>query len=393
MKETTSPIGQTGSAQSKIIHVRSTERIRQYLLSEFERPELTAGTRLPPVRQLAARLNVGVTTVHNVLREFARQGRIRTEVGNGTFLVSPQAKKSGVFQIALNMHLELDTTLDDWGMRIGAGILSGTLRARQSLHLMSVSKQIEESADLREALRAQIPHTDGVILFPFERTFGLDAEYERAGKLVLHVNAPSETATMNFVSADYYGASRLIGEAWRHTGRRRILLVIAPSLQDSVSSRLRYAGLVNGLGAGVGGSIALKVWETTDWGFEPVGYRVGQQIVADRDWMPDAVYCTGDHLALGVIRALREGGVNVPEQVSVIGGTGLPLLHSQCPQLTRTRQPCEKIGEELVAMLCQRIETTGAPAPGKYLPSPFVGGGTTRAEENVILKVGDASGS
>ncbi len=391
MNGVTSPTDQRGTAKLRMIHARPTERVRQYLHSEFERPEMSAGTRLPPLRTLAAHLGVGVTTVQNVLRDFTREGRIRTEVGNGTFLISPQANKSGVFKIALNMHLEQDAALDGWGLNIGAGILSGTLRARQSLHLMSVSKQIEESANLREALREQIPHTDGVILFPFERTFGLDAEYERAGKLVLHVNPPSETATMNFVSADYYEASRLVGETWRQTGRRRILLVIAPSLRDSVSSRLRYAGLVNGLGAAVGGSIALKVWETTDWGFEPVGYRVGQQIVADREGMPDAVYCSGDLLAVGVIRALREGGVKVPEQVSVIGGTGAPLMHSPCPQLTRTRQPCEQIGEELVAMLCRRIESNGAPAPGKYLPSPFVGGSTTRAEENVLLKVDAAS--
>ncbi len=371
--------------------LRPRERVRQYLKSEFERPEITVGCRLPTVRKLAKHLHVSVPTVHAVFQELVEEGRIRTEVGNGTFLISPQVPKSGEFRLALNMHLEQGPGLDTWAMHIGAGILKATLQAPQSIHLMSVSKQIEKSADLRKALRDRIAQVDGMILFPFERTFGLDEEYERAGKLVLHVNPPSEMATENFVAADYFGASRLIGETWRQTGRRNILLLIAPSLQDSISSRLRYAGLVNGLGADVGGEVTLKVHETIDWGYEPVGYRIGKDILSQWKWRPDAIYCGGDLLALGVVRALVEGGVRVPEETSVIGGTGLSLRDSAFPQLTHMHQPCEKIGESLISMMCRRLEAKGASMPGIYLPAPFSGGGTTRPEENAILRIDEST--
>jgi DNA-binding LacI/PurR family transcriptional regulator len=62
-------------------------------------------------------------------------------------------------------------------------------------------------------------------------------------------------------------------------------------------------------------------------------------------------------------------------------------MDSGCPLLTRTRQPFEKLGEELIALACQRIEGDNISLPGRVLPTPFIGGGTTRKEENDLLGI------
>ncbi|MBI4025526.1 MAG: substrate-binding domain-containing protein [Verrucomicrobia bacterium] len=111
------------------------------------------------------------------------------------------------------------------------------------------------------------------------------------------------------------------------------------------------------------------------------------RIFGNPAWAPDAIYCAGDLLALGAVRALRERGLRVPKDVSVVGAAGVDLSGTLCPRLTATRQPLEQIGEELLAMLCQRIEQGGAAVTGRILPMPFTGGGTTRPEENVLLGI------
>ena len=55
----------------------------QTLLSEG------AGTRLPTTRMVADRLGVSISTVQSVYKVLSEEGVIRSEVGNGTFLVRP----------------------------------------------------------------------------------------------------------------------------------------------------------------------------------------------------------------------------------------------------------------------------------------------------------------
>src|ERR1043166_2759635 len=69
---------------------RPSERVFEYLLAEFDRPELKHGSRLPTMREIANRLGVSQPTVQGVFRKLADEGRIVTKVGNGSFLVAPR---------------------------------------------------------------------------------------------------------------------------------------------------------------------------------------------------------------------------------------------------------------------------------------------------------------
>src|ERR1043166_2179765 len=67
---------------------RASERVMEYLLAEFDRPDLKDGVRLPTVRQFASRHKVSPRTVHAVLKRLASDGRIRMQVGSGTYLMT-----------------------------------------------------------------------------------------------------------------------------------------------------------------------------------------------------------------------------------------------------------------------------------------------------------------
>ena len=45
----------------------------------------------------------------------------------------------------------------------------------------------------------------------------------------------------------------------------------------------------------------------------------------------------------------------------------------------------ELLGREALAMLLERIELKGTSLPGRFVPTPFMGGSTTRPEENALL--------
>lgn len=85
-----------------------------------------------------------------------------------------------------------------------------------------------------------------------------------------------------------------------------------------------------------------------------LGYAVTQRLLAaNRDFT--AIFAFNDISAIGCIRALREGGLRVPEDVSVVGFDDIQSAAFQNPGLTTVRQPLRKMGEIAAETILQRI--------------------------------------
>ncbi len=74
-----------------------------------------------------------------------------------------------------------------------------------------------------------------------------------------------------------------------------------------------------------------------------------------------AVFAMSDTVAMGVIRALQDLGLRVPEDVSVVGYDGVEMGKYFIPRLTTVAQPIDDIARESVAMLMGMIERGEAP--------------------------------
>ena len=79
-------------------------------------------------------------------------------------------------------------------------------------------------------------------------------------------------------------------------------------------------------------------------------------------------------------------GIAVPDEVSIVGGTGLPSTALQNGGLTRIMQPMDQIGANAVRMLCYRYDNQCQLVPGLFLPAPIYLGSTTRSEENATMQ-------
>ena len=111
------------------------------------------------------------------------------------------------------------------------------------------------------------------------------------------------------------------------------------------------------------------------------GYRAG--LTYFREWSderPTAVSCYNDQVALGLCRALRELGLRVPEDVSVVGYDDLRILDYIAPRLTSIRVPKWEVGETAAEMLYKEIESGASHPPRKvYLRASLVLGESTGA--------------
>jgi DNA-binding LacI/PurR family transcriptional regulator len=91
------------------------------------------------------------------------------------------------------------------------------------------------------------------------------------------------------------------------------------------------------------------------------GYDAGRRL-ADRSDVT-AVFCANDQQALGMLRALRECGVSVPEDVSVVGFDDIPEAEYLSPPLTTVRQDFDEVGRRCLAALLELLDADRTPVP------------------------------
>lgn len=72
--------------------------------------------------------------------------------------------------------------------------------------------------------------------------------------------------------------------------------------------------------------------------------------------LPSAVFAGEDNIALGVINALMEAGIHIPETVAIVGYDDQYIASQLRPHLTTVRQPADKIGLLAANMLLKRID-------------------------------------
>lgn len=85
-----------------------------------------------------------------------------------------------------------------------------------------------------------------------------------------------------------------------------------------------------------------------------------------------AVFVSGDIVALGVIKALRERGLRIPQDVSIIGFDDIPLVSYFEPALTTVRLPAEAIGFEAGNMLIRAIRGEPLTNTHRVLPTELI---------------------
>jgi DNA-binding LacI/PurR family transcriptional regulator len=94
---------------------------------------------------------------------------------------------------------------------------------------------------------------------------------------------------------------------------------------------------------------------TGDSSSPQIGYKATLSIIAKG--IPfTALFAFNDISAIGAIRALRESGLLVPQDVSVVGFDDILSAAFQNPSLTTVRQPLQKMGEIAAELIVRRIE-------------------------------------
>ena len=225
----------------------------------------------------------------------------------------------------------------------------------------------EEADEVRRALQLCREKKPLGILFLGGNVTNFEANFSKIDvPCVVVTNDMSRLAFPNLssVSIDDREACRCAVERLICSGHRKIAL-IGGKRMVSDTSRSRYEGCLASLQAH-------GIEFDPELDYRPVrfsyqgGYSGAQELLElGREFT--ALFAAADVMAIGAIRALRDNGLRVPEDVSVMGFDGLTLGSYLVPQLSTVAQPAELLARRAVEILISQIEE-GAQAVHETVP-------------------------
>jgi len=113
------------------------------------------------------------------------------------------------------------------------------------------------------------------------------------------------------------------------------------------------------------------------------GYAAMQRLLPSK---PDAVFAASDLMAIGAMRAVRDAGLNVPDDVAFVGFDDLPMAVMPTPQLTTVRQPVFRFGYRAVEMLIDVIENGNDPKRRVIMDTELVIRDSCGAKQKMIVE-------
>ncbi|WP_327005597.1 LacI family transcriptional regulator [Dactylosporangium sp. NBC_01737] len=246
-----------------------------------------------------------------------------------------------------------------------AGIVRGVSSALADTQLqlwLAMAQSPAERQRVEHHLTNQ--HVDGVMLLSLHDADPLPGLLEQRGLPVVLGGRPARMLAdgtpgvgagtlgtdVAFVDADNEGGARLAVGHLLDRNRRRIAAIAGP--QDMAAGVSRLAGYREAIERS-----GLPVDETLiaygDFS-EASGERAIHELLA-RNADVDAVFAASDLMAVGALRALRELGRRVPDDVSLVGFDDVAIARQTDPPLTTVHQPVEAMGREMVRLLLARI--------------------------------------
>jgi LacI family transcriptional regulator len=316
------------------------------------------------IRDVAKYAGVSVATVSRYMNH---TGQVSLEVGERISQVmldlnyTPHAVAR---QLATKrtqaVGLLITTVMNDFFSPLVNGIFSVTTGNNYNL-LVAVSRP--EMGDQSAASSVGPHNTDGALVFANSLTEEQLTDLCKVDfpMILLYRTPPVNLKIASVAVENKLSSQKLVSHLIEVHGRKRIMYIQGPKYQEDSQWREKgYRAALAAHGLPIDESLVLR------GEFE---HQVAYQVLRDhlsqgpRDF--DAIFAGNDDAAVGILTALEEAGLRVPEDVAVVGFDDFRLAPFLNPPLTTVRAPTELVGEIAAGQLAKIFQ--GLPIEQKVL--------------------------
>ena len=169
-----------------------------------------------------------------------------------------------------------------------------------------------------------------------------------------------------WVDNDHIAGTRAILEHLRGRGADSIALIIGPEMNSyTLDARNAYQDWASARGA------EPRIYVAGSGLSEDAGYEATAKMFAE-GWRPDAIYATVDRLALGSLRAIKDQGLSVPEDILLAGLSDSESARSSRPPLTVLALHPDLVGQGAAEMLIALVEGRKTSSRHRLIPAQVI---------------------
>lgn len=312
------------------------------------------------IGDVAHRAGVSAMTVSRVINNsgyISQETRERVEQAIADLGYVPNAlARSLRFKQTKTLALVLTDITNPFFTTIARGVEDTASEQGFSVMFCNTDESEEKEANYLNVLVQK--QVDGVLLVPALSSPDSVIFLAERGVPCVVLDRRTPGATVDIVHCDSeQGACGLV-EHLLSLGHRRIAILTGPEVVSTAADRV--AGYRRALAAaGLASDPALVCYGSFT---QDSGARMARAMLA-LPQPPTALFAANNFIALGALGALRQAGVRVPDDISLVTFDDLPAAMVINPFLTAAAQPAYEMGRQAINLLLDRLAERGPTAP------------------------------
>jgi DNA-binding LacI/PurR family transcriptional regulator len=333
-----------------------------------ERRHGARGSDLPagPVglREVAEHLGLSIATVSRVLSRSAAANRISTRTQDLVWAAA-EAMQYEPNHLARALRRKKTYTMGVMVPEISEGYSALVLSGIESALLQSGYFYFVVSHHHRPDLLREYPKL--LLSRAIEGLIAIDTPLEQHLPIpVVAVSGHQRMENVTNLELDHITAVRMALSHLSDLGHRKIAFIKGQEFSSDTHFRWSAIEQISQeLGLAIDPRLCVQL-EGTEAGSD-TGYQAAGRLL-DRGVLFTAIFAFNDHSAIGAIARLKEQGLQIPQDISVVGFDDIPSARTNNPSLTTVRQPLRSMGETAANALLTCIE----PETRKEMPATLI---------------------
>jgi LacI family transcriptional regulator len=305
------------------------------------------------IRDVAAHASVSVATVSNVLNRpdiVARptRDRVNASIRELGFVRNESARQLRAGRSRTIGLVVLDVA-NPFFTDLARGVEDEANKAGLAVILCNSDDQERKEKRYLELLEEH--RVQGVLITPVVGASSRLGRLQRRGTPVVLVDSRSPSRGQCSVAVDDVLGGDLAVSHLLAEGHQHIAYVSGPRTFRQVADRLE--GALRALQRAGGAPGDLHIIDVGSLNVA-AGQKAGAEIAAmPAAVRPDAVFCTNDLIALGVLQEMTRHKIRVPEDISIVGYDDIDFAAAAAVPLTSVRQPRQQLGRTAARMLLE----------------------------------------
>ncbi|WP_135550263.1 GntR family transcriptional regulator [Paenibacillus cymbidii] len=345
------------------------KHVYQKIKHQIHTGKLQANAPLPNQVELAKQFQVSEVTVKRALQDLVKEGLIVRYRKKGTFVNQQNHPYLPFAEHAVKtiylVHSAY-TGIYELNNVFITDMIEGIMEVTQERGLQFRICNENEVHDIVD------PQEFGFILLSDSFDVQVMEKWCAENRRMINVHMYFPHLNIPFIIVDNYTGGYLATQHLLSLQHRRIGIILPEGKHGDINQEFNfrlqgYALAMAQYRIEQDPSLIVKISRTTN--AEDVGYEGCKKLLAFQD-PPTAIFATTDHIAFGAIRAIKEHGMTVPGDISIIGYGDSPISKYLTPSLSSVQQNTRLLGKRAVQTLL--FEWDGKPDNERLKPTLIV---------------------